>query len=228
MPDGATFRFSNGLDEGNLDEDNLNSLDVGGNVHRHPTLQGRNILITPLEYVDKNGTPKSFAGQLTALLLNPSVTTFLWVDTTTNLLATDESTFPNPATTPHIRLAEVETSATGIATTNGIVTGFTDRRPKITEAIVAAGGITKKTDKLTVAAPGQTAFPAALTQTPLTAISDNVWMVANGVFYHGAIAPAPAGDAFELSGVGNKDLDWLNPGGVQLQVGWDVRVHYFF
>ena len=124
MPIGASQQFDGAVDpQGNLTSANVNSLDVGANVFQS-TAGGRNIRCTPGSFHLLNGgriTRFDFAGQLVDLLLGPSVTTFVFLDSV-GVFKTNTTGFP---TEPHVPLAEVTTDSTTV------VAPIVNRRPTI-------------------------------------------------------------------------------------------------
>lgn len=124
---GAAWRFDNANDTGNLGsggDDNLNSLDAGGNVYETPgaTLQ---VNVSPLEYWrHTGGAPElvSYAG-VSGQAVSASLTNYVYL-LASGALAVNTTGFPNPEDAEHLRLAEVVCSGGGI-------TSITDRRPRL-------------------------------------------------------------------------------------------------
>lgn len=126
MPEGAAYHFDPTDPPGNLGPqtgfDNINSLEMGGNVYETPGEVLR-VNVTPLRYETRIGTPDvlSYAGT-TNLPVTPSATTSIWLDDA-GALQTSTGGFPQPNATPHLRLAQVVAGVSDISS-------IEDRRPK--------------------------------------------------------------------------------------------------
>ncbi len=121
MPAGAAYRFDPTDGAGTLDEDNLNSLDAGGNVYKTPG-EDLKVDVSPLNYINNTGTPAygAYAGA-TGQAVTGSATTKIYLDSS-GVLQTTTGAFPSGV--DHIRLATVVASASAI-------TSITDERPHL-------------------------------------------------------------------------------------------------
>ena len=118
MGQGSSFRFDSGNDAFNLGpngDDNLNSLDAGGNVFATFGVP-LEVTVTGLRY-NNLGTSLAFVG--TTLALTDNATNFVFINET-NALAFSTSSFP-PDRTEHVPLAEVTASG-------GSIIAIADRR----------------------------------------------------------------------------------------------------
>lgn len=122
---GAAYRFDTTDGAGSLTEANLNSLDMGGNVTQTPG-QDLQVNVSALELQRRDAAAPallSYAGA-SAQAVTASQTNYFWL-TAAGALTKSTSSFPDPLTTDHFRLAQVVCSASEI-------TSITDKRPKAT------------------------------------------------------------------------------------------------
>ncbi len=121
-PSGATHPFDKTRFPAQVDDVELNSIDIGGNVFQSPN-GGLNIRVTAMAYLRLISvdlpTAVLFPEMTSDVGLAPSATNSIWLDTS-NALNVGQSGFP---TTAHLPLAEVITGGSTID-------DFVDRRPK--------------------------------------------------------------------------------------------------
>jgi hypothetical protein len=117
---GASFRFDDNLDSGNLGPgeggDNLNSLDVGANVYHSPN-GGLNVRVTGVRYLGPDGADVQYAGETSDQSVTASLTNYVYLDQA-GAIQINTTGFP---TAWHLPLAEVACSSV-------TVTGITNRR----------------------------------------------------------------------------------------------------
>lgn len=104
MPEGSSHHFSD-QESGNLGQDNLNSLDIGGNVYA-VGVGSLNVNVTAVRYVTTGGT-LDFAGSLGVAIPPSSLGVAVFLTTPGNLLTVDPAGFP---VGEHLPLAEADTS----------------------------------------------------------------------------------------------------------------------
>jgi hypothetical protein len=114
-----------------------------------------------------------------------------------------------------IKLGDV--SNTSFNTTNKTIVGA------VNELVAAGSAAEQQIDVITVSSPGQTSFPAALSQVPKARTLGSGLQV-SGVYVNG-IAYKVYGTDYSLGGTGNKDLTWINA--YSLQTTDTVVIEYF-
>ena len=115
---GASHRFiDNDSSDGPLSSENINSLDMGGNVYKSPN-GGLNVRVTAIRGLFAT-TDTAYAGAATDQAMTNNATNYLYLNTS-GVLVINTTGFPGDTTT-YFPLATVVTSA-------GAITSITDRR----------------------------------------------------------------------------------------------------
>lgn len=118
---GSSARFTDGIED--VDDDNLNSLDMGGNVYQS-SIGGLNVDVSPIRGLIA-GTERAYAGS-TNNALTASQTNYIYIDSSGNLQI-NTSGFPTYGTgsgqQQYFPLAIVTTTVDNVDT-------ITDRRWK--------------------------------------------------------------------------------------------------
>lgn len=123
MPDGASHHFDRLQDpQGNLSDDNLNSLDAGGNVH--PVLGELAINVEPAVFNSSALVAEIYPGA-SDQPVSPSTTNFVYLVPGGPPTLVIAGAFPG---TEHCPLAEVDTDSVQ-------VTAIRDRRPKLSSLV---------------------------------------------------------------------------------------------